>query len=98
MKKVLLLLLSIMFFSFYGFSQVSIGDAEKFMKKRCTDIEMEYVDGKPMKWDESTTIYVFLTKKDQNYCVSMISQYALKVMKSDCGGIEKKTEYYNLFK
>jgi hypothetical protein len=87
-----------MLVSSFTFSQVTLEQAKEFMKKRCVDINMEFVDCNPFKWDEDSTLYVFLTKKDENYCVSMVSQYALEVMKTDCGGTEKKVQYYNLFK
>jgi hypothetical protein len=79
-------------------SQVTLAESQAFMKKRCADLKMEYIDGRSMKWDESTTIYIFLTKQNQNYCVSSISQYSLEVLSAKCGGIEKKTEYLELFK
>lgn len=97
MKKIILSCL-IVSSSYFSFSQVTQEKANEFMKKRCRDIDMEYVDGKILNWDENTKLYVYLTRKESNYCVSMISQYALEVMKSDCGGIEKKVKYYDLFK
>jgi len=85
--------------SFNSFSQVTLEKAKEFMEKRCLDINMEYVDGNSFKYDEETTLYVFLTKKNENYCVSMISQYApIEIISSKCGGTNKKTEYYDLFK
>lgn len=92
-----LLIISMLICSFNLFSQVTLSKATEFMKKRCLDIDMEYVDGRSYKYDEETTLFVFLTKKNENYCVSMISQYALEVMSSKCGDANKKTEYYNLF-
>jgi len=84
--------------SYVSYSQVSLEKATEFMKKRCQDIDMEYIDGKTFNWDESSKLYVFLSKKANYYCVSVISEYDLEIMKSDCGGIEKKVKYYEMFK
>jgi hypothetical protein len=92
------LIITMVILSFNLFSQVTFEKAKEFMKKRCLNLKMEYVDGKSLKWDEETTLYVFLTKQNENYCVNMISEYALEVMSSKCGGSNKKTEYYELFK
>lgn len=92
-----LLFTMMLFCSFNLFSQVTLDKAKEFMKKRCLDIDMEYIDGRSLKYDEETTIYVFLTRKNQNYCVSMMSQYKLEVLTSKCGGENKVTEYYELF-
>jgi len=93
-----LLITALLMLSFSSFSQVTFEKAKEFMQKRCSDLKMEYVDGRSFKYDEKTTLYVFLTKQSENYCVSMISQYALEVMSAKCGGASKKTEYYDLFK
>ena len=97
MKKIILCFFMIAS-SYFSYTQVSLEKATEFMKKRCQDIDMEYIDGRPFNWDESTKLYVFLSKKANNYCVSIISQYALELMKSDCGGSEKKVKYYEMFK
>ncbi len=96
MKKLLLALF--IAFSSIGYSQVTQNEAEEFMKERCKEINMEYLDSGSMKWDEETTVYVFLSKKGNYYCVSSILQYSLKVLTSDCGGIEKGKEFYSLVK
>ena len=92
-----LLFLPIYFFNSTTISQVSFETAENFMKKRCIDIEMEYVDGNSYQFNEDIKLYIFLIHKSGTYCVSSISQLELKVISSDCKGIEKKTEYYELF-
>lgn len=92
-----LLFLLIYFFNSTIISQVSFETAENFMKKRCIDVEMEYVDGNSYQYNEDTKLYIFLIHKSGTYCVSSISQLELKVISSDCKGIEKKTEYYELF-
>ena len=95
-NKILLFFL-INFFNSTFFSQVSFETAENFMKKRCIDVEMEYVDGNSYQYNEDIKLYIFLIHKSGTYCVSSISQLELKVISSDCKGIEKKTEYYDLF-
>lgn len=87
-----------LFLSFSLFSQVSFENAKEFMKKRCLDLKLEYVDGRSLKYDEETTLYFFLTKQNESYCVSLISQFALEVMSAKCGGLNKRNEYYELFK
>ena len=72
-------------------TSISFNEAKIFMKNRCRDIGHTYIDGKSSSLD-NTRIYVFLTKGIRHpdfYCVTMITENKLEVLKTDCGKYEK---------
>ncbi|MDB4649716.1 hypothetical protein OAF64_06955 [Crocinitomicaceae bacterium] len=76
-------------------AQVDFGQARTFMQNRCYDVDMVYEDGFSMDYDGSI-LHVFLVSQGSSYCVSNVSQYALDVMASKCGGSYKRMDFYDL--
>ena len=81
-----------------GSSSISFNEAKIFMKNRCSNIGQTYIDGKSISVDNTRT-YVFLTQGNRHpdfYCVTMITENKLEVLKTDCGRSEKKVLFNRL--
>ena len=79
-------------------TSISFNEAKIFMKNRCRDIGQTYIDGKGINVDNTRT-YVFLTQGNRHpdfYCVTMITENKLEVLKTDCGRSEKKVLFNRL--
>ena len=100
MKKTVLLIVSLLLFFIgcSGSSSISFNKAKNFMKNRCRDIGQTYIDGKSISVDNTKT-YVFLTQGNRHpdfYCVTMITENKLEVLKTDCGKSEKRVLFNKL--
>jgi hypothetical protein len=85
----------IIFFNSQSIAQVDYGQASSFIKKRSSNLNMNYEDGFSMDFDGSI-IHCFLVSQGSNYCVSTVSQYQLEVIASKCGGYGKRSDFYDM--
>jgi chromosome segregation ATPase len=74
-------------------SYISFSSAERFVYKRIGEMNGSMLDGYT-NTTMGSDIHVFLVSIDGSACVIAVSEYALDVLASDCGGEEKIREYY----
>jgi hypothetical protein len=75
-------------------SYVSFASAQRFVERSIASLEGAIIDGYT-NTSMGAEIHTFLVSAQGSVCVIAVSEYALEVLASDCGGDNKIYEYYN---
>jgi len=79
-----------------GASKIPYQEAEAFMRKRCSQINQEFVKGFTYRIND-VELYTFfsLSWESMQGCISTVGAYELQVISADCGDIDSKQWDWN---